>query len=473
MKKIAGRIREKEILQELLASTEPELLAVYGRRRVGKTFLITNFFAKFAFQFTGTFDIPARQQLLMFSKALGADLVPKNWSEAFFLLQEHLEKQSPTRKRVVFLDELPWMASRKSGFLSAFEHFWNSWGSKQPDLLVIICGSAASWMIKKVIHQKGGLHGRVTRTIELPPFNLHETHEYLRSRKFPNSKEQTLELYMVLGGVPHYLQQANPKRSAAQNIDTLCFEPNAPLRHEFEAIYSSLFENYGRHLQIVRALATVQQGLTRLEIQKKASQSTGGTLTQTLEELYRSGFITKTIPFGQTQRNALYRLTDQFSLFHLRWIEKQRNPSGSGNYWLQMRSTQRWSTWSGFAFENICLQHVRQIKEALGIAGIQTEESAWRGKSKELSNQGAQIDLLIDRKDGVINLCELKHSVAPFSISKKYAGELRSKRDVFQSATKTKNALFLTMVTTCGVTDNRYKAELISNSLKADSLFAP
>jgi hypothetical protein len=470
---IAGRIREKAILEQLMNSSNAELLAVCGRRRVGKTFLITRFFGRFAFEFTGTKDLPVKQQLANYAVALGTTKTPANWQEAFRLLQKKLERSRSNRKRVVFFDELPWIASRKSGFLPAFEHFWNSWGSRQSNLLVVVCGSAAGWMIKRVIHNKGGLHGRVTRTMQLAPFNLHETHDYLQSRNFSDSYSQTLELYMALGGVPHYLHMAQPGLSAAQNIDALCFTPGAPLRNEFNEIYASLFENHDRHLQIIKVLAKVQQGLTRNEIQEKTRIGSGGTLSQTLEELNRSGFIGITIPFGRTQRDALIRLTDEFSLFHQRWIHGCKQSEGDGSHWLQLRSTPRWNTWSGFAFENVCLKHVPQIKTALGIAALQTESSAWRHRSESKERKGAQIDLLIDRNDGIINLCEMKYSKAPFSITKKYAEELRSKQQVFQQATKTRKALFLTMVTRHGVSDNTYSQELVTNRVEADDLFTP
>jgi hypothetical protein len=303
---ISGRFDEKQRLQKLLESPDPELLAVYGRRRVGKTFLITRFFGTFAFEMTGMYDVPAGKQLSNFAEALGTDRVPDSWLEAFRLLREHLEEKRQGHKQVVFFDELPWLATRKSGFLPAFEHFWNSWGSRQPDLLVVVCGSAAAWMIRKIVNQRGGLHGRVTCQMELSPFNLCEAHEYLRSRNFPDSRSQTLELYMAVGGVPLYLQKARPELSAAQNIDALCFAPGAPLWNEFDQIYASLFEHHDRHLQIIRTLADVQQGLTRPEIQLKSNLASGGTLSQTLEELHRSGFITVTVPFGRIRRDALY-----------------------------------------------------------------------------------------------------------------------------------------------------------------------
>lgn len=470
---IAGRHREKALLQQLEESPDAELLAIYGRRRVGKTFLITRHFSKFAFELTGTKDISVKQQLSNFADALGTQTIPVNWQEAFRLLRKKLDRTKTSGKQVVFFDELPWIASRKSGFLPAFEHFWNSWGSRQNNLLFIVCGSAAAWMIKRVIHEKGGLHGRVTRTMQLAPFNLHETHEYLRLRKFPNNWLHTLELYMALGGVPYYLRQALPNLSAAQNIDMLCFSPRAPLRNEFNEIYASLFENHDRHLQIIRALGKVQQGLNRAEIQSQTGLATGGTLTQTLEELSRSGFIGITIPFGRTQRDALYRLTDEFSLFHLRWIQGRRSAETDTNHWLQLRATPRWNAWSGFAFENVCLKHVHQIKAALGIASLQTESSAWRHQPKSTKGKGAQLDLLIDRADGVVNLCEIKFSVAPFAITKKYAEELRNKQQVFQSVTKTRKALFLTMVTTNGLADNAYSQELVNSRVEVGALFAP
>nr|WP_281281251.1 AAA family ATPase [Pontiella desulfatans] len=448
------------------------MLAVYGRRRVGKTFLITHFFGRFTVEFTGTKDLPAKQQLANFAAALGTKKTPATWQEAFQLLRRKLERSKASEKQVVFFDELPWIASRKSGFLPAFEHFWNSWGSRRGNLLIIVCGSAAAWMIKRVIHNKGGLHGRVTRTMQLSPFNLCEAHEYLRSRKFSHNWFQTLELYMALGGVPFYLHQAQPNLSAAQNIDKLCFEPGAPLRNEFNEVYASLFENHERHLQIIKALAKTQQGLTRAELQQKAKLESGGTLSQTLEELNRSGFIGITIPFGRTKRDSLFRLTDEFSLFHQRWIEGKRLSEEAGAHWIKLRATPRWNAWSGFAFENICLKHIRQIKTSLGIAALQTESSAWRSRPKP-GEKGAQIDLLVDRADNVVSLCEMKYSAAPFTITKKYAEELRNKMQVFQTATKTRKALLLAMVTANGLADNAYSQELINNRIEIAALFEP
>jgi hypothetical protein len=374
---------------------------------------------------------------------------------------------------VVFFDELPWLASRRSGFLPAFEHFWNFWGSRQNDLIVVICGSAASWMIAKVLHQKGGLHNRVTRSLPLQPFRLHETEAFLRMRGIELDRKQVIELTMALGGIPYYLDYVRKGRSAGQNVDAIFFAPNAPLSDEFDKLFAALFEHHERHLKVIRALARKQTGLTRQELVRVSRLPSGGNMTNILMELETSGFICRSVPFGRTMRDALYRLVDELTLFHLRWVERKREASDGNGQWMRIRSTPAWQAWSGYAFENLCLRHVTQIKKALGIAGVYTETSSWRHQPATAEENGAQIDLLIDRRDGVINLCEMKFSEDEFTIDKKYARELSAKRDAFRRATGTRKSLFLTLVTTHGVKANDLKAQLVQNDVAADALFDP
>lgn len=476
MEALIGREIEKKILAEVFASKNPELVAVYGRRRVGKTFLIRKEYAgHIIFEFSGVHSGKLATQLQNFTNSMQATAgstlplaVPANWLQAFYQLQTLLQPKLEKGRCVIFLDEFPWANSARSGFLEAFENFWNSWCTKQPNLVVVICGSAAAWMIRNIINNKGGLHNRISQKIRLLPFTLKETEEYLKTRHVNLDKYQILQLYMAIGGIPQYLKNIKPGQSAAAAIDQLCFTKDGLLRNEFENLYQSLFDKADHHIDVIKALADKPSGLTRKEIMTASSLSTGGTTTKLLEELTESGFIAAYIPFNKDVRDSIYKLTDEYSLFYLKFM-RGRLQSGK-DFWLKMSTTPSWKSWSGYAFENICLKHTAQIKNALGIAAVNTQESVWRhvpGKGEK----GAQIDLLIDRQDNCINICEMKFSTSEYSINPSYATELKNKINVFHEKTKTRKTLFLTMITTHGVKQNANYLGLVQQELKMDILF--
>ena len=473
-----GREPQKRTLDAALSSNRAELVAVYGRRRVGKTFLIRQHLARqLCFELTGMHGASLSQQLANFGlalgKARGTDVAPPTtWIEAFETLSKWLEqKRKRAGKRVLFFDELPWLAGRRSGFLSAFEHFWNSWASRRNDLVVVACGSAASWMLDNVLNQRGGLHNRVTRRLLIEPFNLHETQAFLRSRGAELGQHQCLELFMALGGVPYYLGYAEPGQSAAQIIERTCFAKDGPLSDEFQRLFASLFDTSDRHVQVCRALASRRGGLTRQQLIELSDLSTGGTATKTLEELEQSGFIMVQSEFGHERRDALFRLADEYSLFFLTWISKRKSRSGAT--WSKLRGTPAWRAWSGLAFESLCLKYVDSLKHHLQIGAVQTEESGWHHRPASDDDQGAQIDLVIDRKDDCINLCEMKFSDAEFTIDKAYATALRNKRATFARVTNTRKTLFLTLVTTYGVRSNEHARTLAITDITMDALFRP
>jgi AAA+ ATPase superfamily predicted ATPase len=476
---LAGRRVERAELQDALTSTRSELIAVHGRRRVGKTYLIRAVFAEqLCFELTGMRDASLKVQLANFTRVI-AGLVsyplatPSSWVEAFELLERFLTGElAKDGRKVVFLDELPWLASPRSGFLSALDHFWNSFGSRQRNLILVICGSAASWMIVNVLHHKGGLHNRVTRTIALKPFNLQETEAFLHGRGVTLDRHQILELFMAVGGIPYYLDYVRNGRSAAQNIDAMFFSHNAPLRDEFNQLYAALFEHHERHVKVIHALAKKRAGLTRQDLRASTGLPTGGRLTTTLSELETTGFILRTVPFGKTVRDSVYRLIDAFTLFYLRWVSSRGAAHDGASWWLHRRSTPPGVAWSGYAFENVCLSHVIQIKQALGISGILTEHSSWQHRPSVRTDTGAQIDLIIDRPDRVVNLCEMKYSDAPFVIDKKYAKTLRERSEIFRRVTGTHKSLFVTFVTVHGVSAGAHASELVANEVRADALFA-
>lgn len=475
MEKLIGRQIEKQLLDDAMRSGVPELIALFGRRRVGKTFLIRRHLEKsIAFEFVGSRDVKLDEQLENFKKALGKAAgnekiyqTPKNWLDAFDLLGHYLTPKLAQERAVVFLDEFPWLNTHKSRFLSAFDHWWNSWGNRQNNLVVIICGSAASWMIQNVVNSRGGLHNRITRKIRLLPFNLGETELFLKSRDVYMDRYQILQLYMVMGGIPHYLKEIRKGESSTQAIDRICFTKDGLLAGEFKNLYHSLFDDATRHLAVVRALAANQSGLTRSEIIDKAEFTSGGSITGLLEELMESGFVTAWNPYDKKSKDTIFKLADEFTHFYLKFIEKNRS-SGEG-VWLSFSSGQSWKSWSGVAFERVCLKHILQIKKELGIASVYAEESVWRFLSKQ--SKGAQVDLLLDRKDFVINLCEMKYSESEFTLDKDYAEDLENKKRVFVAQTKTKKSIYLTFVTTFGIKNNDHAKRLVQNSITMDALF--
>lgn len=471
-----GRVTEIDIIENALKSNFAELIAVYGRRRVGKTFLIKKATQKhLKFSLTGINGGSKSEQLENFTLQLQEKLnqsipigKPTSWLQAFALLKVYLESLHSSSIKAIFFDEVPWLDSHKSGFLKAFDSFWNSWAVDQPKVKVIICGSAAAWMISKIVNTKGGLHNRITRKIRLAPFNLAETEAFLKANKVKLDRYAILQLYMTMGGVPHYLKEIKPGLSATQNIDNICFSKNGLLRGEFANLYNALFDNPERHLAIIQALSMNREGLTRNQILQKTKLSSGGTFTKVLNELEESDFTSKFIPFDRKEKDAVYRLNDEYSLFYLKFINNHK--SASKGYWLQKSESQSWTSWAGFAFEGICMKHVDQIKQALEISGIYSEISGWRYQGSS-SRIGAQIDLLIDRKDRVINICEMKFSRNKFKIDKKYNESLRKKIEVFQRETNTKKTIFLSFITTYGLEANKYSISSVSHDLNMNILF--
>ncbi|NML41356.1 AAA family ATPase [Chitinophaga sp. G-6-1-13] len=473
MDKLIGRKKELDLLNQIKDTNSSSFVAVYGRRRVGKTFLIRQAFDnKFEFYMTGMSNVNLSQQLANFYAALikydssaNKKKTPADWFTAFQQLSVLLES-SKRKKKIIFLDELPWLDTAQSDFVPALEHFWNSWASARNDVVLIVCGSAAGWMINKLINNKGGLHNRVTHRLRLEPFTLKECEEFLKYRTATFDRYQIIQLYMVMGGIPFYLEQVNVAQSAAQNIDRLCFEKDGMLRSEFDNLYQSLFDNAEKHIAIIETLSKKAKGLTRGELIKGAKLPTGGSVTRILKELEESDFIRKYISYGKKERNSLYQLTDFYSLFYLKFIRK----AGvlDENSWINGLDSPEQRSWSGYAYEQVCLAHIKEIKKALGISGVQTATSSWISAN---TDAGAQIDLVIDRRDQVINICEMKFSINNFTIDKKYAEQLRNKIGIFKEETKTRKAIFLTMITTFGLNKNSYSDSLVQNSLKMDVLF--
>jgi AAA+ ATPase superfamily predicted ATPase len=468
---IIGRHEEISILKEKLRSNKSEFIAITGRRRVGKTYLINAYFEKeMTFHFSGILNASMPQQLQGFQfqfsnyfKKESSEKFPSNWIEAFIQLSKQLERSRKKSKKVIFIDELPWLDTHKSNFLSALEWFWNNWAINN-NVLLIVCGSATSWMINKIVNNKGGLHNRLTQRIHLLPFTLKETTEFLKYRQIKLSSYQITQLYMAMGGIPHYLNEIKPGESAMQAIDRICFQKDGLLVNEFENLYRALFKNAEIHLKIVFTLAKNLKGLSRKELIETSKLSDGGAVSEVLEELTWCNFITVTNSFGKTKKDCIYRLTDEFSLFYLKFMHKKNNVN-----WLQLSNTTQWKSWSGYAFENICFKHLPQIKKSLGIEGVFTEFYSFKAIGNK-ENNGTQIDLIIDRNDGIINLCEIKFYDKKFSFSKATVQVIQNKIEVFIRETKTRKTIFPTLITSFGTEKNEYTTGFIQQEISLENL---
>lgn len=466
---ITGRKHEMNLLKEAIDNNISELIAVYGRRRVGKTFLIREYYKSYlTFELTGLYNGSMSDQLANFSKEIKRVNKrtkveePTNWLDAFTLLERYLNKLKSSKKKVIFIDEFPWIATAKSKFLMAFENFWNHYCTKRKDLIVVICGSAASYMIQKIVRNKGGLHNRVTRAIKLLPFNLQETNLFLKSRGLHYTQYDILQIYMAMGGVPHYLEKLKKGKSVAQNIDMLCFQKDGILKYEFDRLYASLFDNSEKHLAIINALYRCNKGITRQAIISNSGIPSGGDFSLKLEELIESGFVTEYAYYGNKKQQSLYRLSDEYSKFYLKFIKNNKD-NGAGT-WQRLHKSAGYASWSGFSFETICLKHTDQIKKALRIDAIYSTSSSW-------FNKDAQIDLLMDRDDNVMNVFEMKFYNAPFAIDKRYYHSLKKKLAELQAETKTTKNVFLIMLTSNGIKENEYSRELVQQAFELNILF--
>lgn len=455
---LIGRIEEAARLKALLQSCKSEFIALYGRRRVGKTYLVRETFNyQFAFQHTGLYGASMSDQLREFQTSLRmyghkSQATPKSWYEAFAQLQELLANLS-SEKKVIFIDELPWMDTSKSGFISALEHFWNAWASARRDIILIVCGSATSWIMDKVILNHGGLHNRLTGRILLQPFTLRECELFAQAQGLVFSRKDMVEAYMIMGGIPYYWTFLQRGMSLAQNIDRLFFQSSGELFLEFQALYASLFKNATLHISIVEALGKRKAGLLRQEILDIAQLRDSGVFSKALNELEYCGFIRKYYAYDKKRKDAIYQLIDNYTLFYYQYI--RANEHNDEHFWSSSLSSALHRAWAGIAFERVCMQHIIQIKKALGIEGVLTNVYSWQTKATD-DYPGAQIDLLLDRQDGIVNICEAKFSAMPYCMSQEDENNLHRRQSVFVHHTKTTKAVHPILLTTYSPIENVY-----------------
>lgn len=474
---IIGRERELKRLRKAYSSKEAEFIVVYGRRRVGKTFLVREFFEKQKCLFmhvTGVHKAKYQKQIEKFTESMSKTFfdnapleTPKSWEEAFKLLNQQVIKNSK-QKLIIFLDELPWLATSRSGMLQTIDYYWNHNWSKLNHVVLVVCGSSASWLIKNIIYNKGGLHNRVTCEIRLLPFSLSETRDFLKHHNITLNNRHILSIYMALGGIPYYLRYIEPGITAEQNIQQIIFDQDAPLKDEFTKLFKSLFKKADVYIEIIKLLAHNKSGLTRAEIAVNAKLSTnGGRLSERLNDLLVAGFIAEHTPW-KDNNGQYYKLIDEFCLFYIHWIG-HHHKNFIQDHWVNQANSQSYKSWSGYSFESVCMKHIDQIVQAMKIKSSGVIDS-WKYAPRKHIESGAQIDLLIDRSDDSITICEIKYTNKPFDIDKAYAANLEKKVTVYKKITKTTKQIFLSMISASGIKHSERSAKLISNVVTLDDL---
>lgn len=483
---LIGRQSEIALLERFLNSDKPEFLALYGRRRVGKTYLVKQFFKQkdvLFFNSTGEKKASLAKQIKHFTQQMSRVFLDgltleaaKDWDSTFDKLTTLIDRLPEGRKIVLFFDEFPWMVTRKSQLLESLDYYWNQFWSDNPKIKLIICGSAASWIVQKIVQNKGGLHNRLTEKIRLEPFSLAETKIYLHSHGIALNDRQILQIYMLTGGVPYYLTKVKPGRSAAQVIEDLAFSKNAFFIDEFELLFSSLFKESAAYIAIVKKIAAQPNGIGKSALLNEIG-ALGGGGTSKLQDLEETGFIIKFKPLYHKSKGTFYKLIDEYTIFYLKWIEPIRDSlqfkSLEPGNWLAVQNTPQWYSWLGLAFEAVCYKHISAIRKALGVNPTAIA-GAWRYTPiKGSMNQGAQIDLLFDRKDDAITICEIKYSEEPYVLTKEYMQILIRKIDVFKNQTKTQKQIFLALICAQGVKNSFYAESLVSGVVTLEDLFKP
>jgi hypothetical protein len=475
---IIGRKKELKQLERAYKSKEAEFITIYGRRRIGKTYLIREFFSKkdcIFFHTTGMQNGSFNDQRKKFTEALSSTFFHNapittlnNWGDLFAIL--HSEILKTDKKVVIFLDELPWMATNKSKLMQEIAYYWNQHWALLPRVILIVCGSSASWLIKKVIYNKGGLHNRTTLQIKLLPFNLAETDEYLKSRGVHFTHRHVLSIYMTFGGTPYYLKYIESGLSAQQNIQKLIFDKNAPLKDEFNILFDSLFDEANSYKEIIKLIAQKKEGLTRAELSSYVKLTTvGGSLSQRIKELSDAGFIEEYIPWNR-ERGEYYKVIDEFCLFYIQWIQSAKKMRREKDYWIHQSQRPSYYAWAGYAFEAVCIKHIDHIVDALGITMVRSI-GAWRYISRSNKNPGTQIDLIIDRFDDALTVCEIKYTEQPFSLDKHYAAKLEQTLKIFKQQAKIEKLVLLAFVSASGLKDTIYSSKMVTSIATLEDLF--
>lgn len=482
---VIGRAKEKAELKTVLESKKSEFLGIYGRRRIGKTFLIREYFKNMKgvqfLSFQGQKDVDTKTQIDTFYHELEKQFKinyqlkrARDWQGAFHDFDKFIEKHTLENKKdviVLFLDELPWFCNSKAGFLPALDYYWNQRWSANAKMKLIVCGSAASWMIKNVVNAKGGLHNRLTKKMYIAPFQFVEVKEFSKTNKLNFTDTQLLQIYMVLGGVPFYWSLLKKTTPISKQIDDLLFGKNAILKNELQNIFRSLFDNSELHLRIVKILSAAKSGIERNTLLNKCQIKSGGQASQYLDNLIHSGFIESFHLFGNKKKLTLFRLIDSFSYFDSYWSKQSL---GLVAFWQNKIQTPKLNTWAGYAFENFCLQHINQIIKALEIdrqvEAIHSWHSIDQNKKGDIEEKGAQIDLIIERMDGVLHVIEIKYSQNEFVLKKEDAKNILNKVDRFKEKTQYRGQIKINLVTPIGLKKGLWNDEVFDKTITLKDL---
>jgi AAA+ ATPase superfamily predicted ATPase len=458
--KIIGRKDEVKLLRTIEESKFSEFVAIYGRRRIGKTYLVDNLYEDKLISFTGSYGMNDSYHLAEFSKILKYKGDINDWSDAFNMI-EFLVSNSDKKKKIIFFDEIAWIDEKEHNFLVNLERFWNTFASKRDDIILIVCASATSWMFEHILNNYGGLYNRVTRRIHLKPFDLVEAKQYCDFIGLNLSNQDIIDAYMIFGGIPYYFYNLQKGYSINQNINALFFKSNSSLKNEYEILFSSLFRLPGNYIKIMDLLSQKNRGLTREELAKQLNVSNGGELTKRLEELDACSFISKYPFYGKKIKGSLYKATDNFVVFYNKMIKS--NVQYSEDFWIKEFRSPMVNTFRGYAFERVCLLHTNKIKELLKISAMNTREYYFR-------NEGCQIDLIIDRPDKCINICEIKYSDGDYELSKDEFQKIENRVDNFKKENVSKRSYLRTLITNMGFKNSDLNNR-IDNKIVLEDIF--
>lgn len=420
--KLIGRKKEIQELEKAYRSGQFEFIALYGRRRVGKTYLVSQVFEdRISFRHAASPNDEERQdekgllkmQLEVFygsllAQGLKESKKPNSWVEAFLLLIRLFEGKDPAERWVIFLDEFPWMDTKRSNFIEAFSWFLNFWAANQKNLMIIAAGSSTSWMLNNLIHSTGGLYNRVTNPIRLSPFRLQETEQFFREKGFDLSRYSIARIQMAFGGIPYYLNFLDRGEGLSRFVDRMLFEKGAKLGLEYDTLFRSSFEKGDLARKIAEYLGKRSSGYTRKEIVEGLKISDGKAVKDALDALQEGDFVLEYVPYKEAQNKKRYRLIDPFCIFYLHFVAGKRSLDPSF-----FADSVEPNSWIGAAFENLCAAHLEQIKRALVISKLSSIEFSLVFP-KEEDKKGAQVDLVLVRKDRIVNLCEMKFYGKPY-----------------------------------------------------------
>lgn len=474
-----GRKKELALLNSLCEEEKSKLVVVHGRRRIGKTFLVDYMFQTHRkdclfFKFTGSADQNSSVQKDYFVEAIYEwfKVEPskpiEKWHEVFIFLKRTIEAEIKEKnhqgKVIVFIDEVAWIDKHnKAGFLSAFGHFYNTYIEKNNNLIVILCGSNASWIKNKILKDTSGpLYHRVDVEIPLYPFDLQETKEYLiKEKRFDIDDKSVVDIYMILGGVAKYLSYLDSKLSIAQNINKLFFSLHAPLYSEYEALFKSLFyDKSSNHRKIMDLLISKQSGFEMMEIEKLLKEIKSSTLRVNIEELIDTGFIKPIARYAHASRNTKYIACDPLCNFFIKWVQPlSKNDIASLIDYFETKSTSHdYIIWQGFAFEMVMISNIELYLKARGLSSGVKSIGYWDYTTQSEDESGAQIDILIEYIGNTYDIVECKYYNDEFIIDKAYAKNIQNKKEMFikYGIKNKKFDLKVVMLTTYGTKINQY-----------------